>query len=73
MESRVVCLDTPTVAHLYQRIHEAVLSLRFRLNVDLHRNADITTRFYEQDGKLYVELTYWKDKEKEQNGTTERD
>jgi hypothetical protein len=73
MESRVVCLDTPTVAHLYHKLHEAVLSLRSQLKIEAFGNADVVTRFHEQDGKLYVELTYWKDKEKEKNDTTQRD
>jgi hypothetical protein len=63
MKNQVVCLDGETVAHLYHKIHDGVLALQSKLKnrVPLISNADVVTKFFEQDGKLYIELTYWKD------------
>lgn len=68
---KYVELNSDSVMLLYFKIGEAVRSLSSKLSedgVDLHSSADVATRFFVENGKMYVELTHWKDKEKNKMG-----
>lgn len=64
-ERQIVCLDTPNLALLYTKLSENFSTFRRRLidKIELE-NSDAETRFFEQNGKMYVEFTYRKEREK---------
>ena len=64
-ERQTVCLDTSNLALLYIKLSENFSTFRRRLidKIELE-NSDVKTRFFEQDGKVYVEFTYRKEREK---------